>query len=71
MIVSTHNCAKSVLVENGMTKSKFMGVQKLADIDKVEAIKRKQSCNNEKLDRGSEEKITYPPKKKQFFGNNN
>ena len=71
MIVSTHNCVVSVLVENGINKPKFMRVNELEDLDRVKAIKRKENYNNEKPDRRSEEKITSPPKKRQFVDNNN
>ena len=52
--MSTHNCVVSVLVENGINKPMFVRVNKLAGPDKVKAIKRKQSNNNEKPDRQSE-----------------
>ena len=51
MIVSTHNCVVSVLVENGINKPKFMRVNQLEDLDRVEAIKRKENYNNETPDR--------------------
>ena len=41
MIVSTQNCAVSVLVENSINKPKFLRVREL---DKVKAIKRIQTA---------------------------
>ena len=71
MIVSTQNCVVSVLVENGIFKPKFMRVNELEDLDRLNAIKRKQNCNNEKSDGQSEDNITSLPKEKQFFDKNN
>ena len=71
MIVSTQNCVVSVLVENGIFKPKFMRVNEMEDLDRLNAIKRKQNCNNEKSDGQSEDNITSPPKEKQFFDKNN
>ena len=39
MIVSTHNCVVSVLVENGINKPKFMRVNELKDSDRTNKTK--------------------------------
>ena len=70
MIVSTHNCVMSVLVENRINKPKFMRANELEDLDRVKATK-KENYNDEKLDWRSEENIKSPPKKRQFVDNNN
>ena len=70
-ILSKYNCVVSVLVENGKNKPKFMRVNELEDLDRVNAIKRKQNNDNGKLDSRSEDNITSPPTKKQFVDNNN
>ena len=42
MITATHNCAVSVLVENGREKAKFVKVNEIEDLDSINAIKRKK-----------------------------
>ena len=42
MITATHNCAVSVLVENGREKSKFVKINEIEDLDSINAIKRKK-----------------------------
>ena len=44
MIVSTHNCVVSVLVENGINKPNFMRVNELEDLDRVNAIKKNKTA---------------------------
>ena len=59
------------MFENGINKPKIMIFNKLEDLDKLKAIKRKQFGNNENPDRRSDENITCPPKNKQFVDNKN
>ena len=54
----------SVLVDNLTNETKYMRVNELADLDEVKAIKRNESCNNEKLGMRSDENIMSQPKKK-------
>ena len=42
MITATHNCAVSVLVENGREKAKFVKINEIEDLDSINAIKRKK-----------------------------
>ena len=43
MITSTHNCMVSVLVENGLEKPKFVKINNISDLDKINAVKRKRN----------------------------
>ena len=42
MITATHNCAVSVLVENGREKAKFVKINEIEYLDSINAIKRKK-----------------------------
>ena len=42
MITATHNCAVSVLVENGREKAKFVKINEIEDLDSINAIKQKK-----------------------------
>ena len=42
MITATHNCAVSVLVENGRKKAKFVKINETEDLNSINAIKRKK-----------------------------
>ena len=46
MITATHNCAVSVLVENGREKAKFVKINEIEDLDSINAIKRKKTFRN-------------------------
>ena len=45
MITATHNCAVSVLVENGREKAKFVKINEIEDLDSINAIKRKKNIS--------------------------
>ena len=45
MITATHNCAVSVLVENGREKAKFVKTNEIEDLDSINAIKRKKNIS--------------------------
>ena len=46
MITATHNCAVSVLVENGREKAKFVKINEIEDLDSINAIKRRKTFRN-------------------------
>ena len=46
MITATHNCAVSVLVENGREKAKFVKINDIEDFDSINAIKRNKTFRN-------------------------
>ena len=48
-ITSTHNCAVSVLIENGKNKPKFVKVNEISDLENLPAIKRSNNYNNDNL----------------------
>ena len=48
-ITSTHNCAVSVLIENGKNKPKFVKVNEISDLENLPAIKRSSNYNNDNL----------------------
>ena len=48
-ITSTHNCAVSVLIENGKNKPKFVKVNEISDLEKLPAIKRSSNYKNDNL----------------------
>ena len=64
MITSTHNCMVSVLVENGLEKPKFVKINNVSDLDKINAVKRKRNGYD---DQGPSS-INEPARKRMNYG---
>ena len=62
MITSTNNCVVSVLVHDGTEKTKFVKIQEVVELDKLDAVKTRQAT-----DRNSVEKLS-PQNKRHCLG---
>ena len=62
MITSTNNCVVSVLVHDGNEKTKFVKIQKVEELDSLDAVKKRQATH-----RNSVEKLS-PPNKRHCLG---